>query len=58
MLKKQNKQSKKTSELPDGFEGRVFVPFFFLYIYLIWVHQVLVEARGIFIAAWELSHHA
>ena len=57
MLKKQNKQAKKTSELPDGFEGRVFVPFFF-FIYLIWVHQVLVEARGIFIAAWELSHHA
>ena len=27
--KQTSKKKKKTSELPDGFEGRVFVPFFF-----------------------------
>ena len=39
-------------------EEYLFEVFFFFLNLFIWVHQILVEARGIFIAAWELSHHA
>ena len=39
-------------------EEYLFEFFFFFLNLFIWVHQILVEARGIFIAAWELSHHA